>query len=150
MVLRRSTTRCTRGRVHLVPERQQTFPRPSPAARLTRVTTGEIAEEIDDGLVNPVGREGIGRIAIKRTPPALPKLPDIMSPSMLGPGIAETTLKNVTVHRYAQPIIVPPGLFSDAAEQGTVLHHCVRTLVLRPDLSEPLISRASSAVISCL
>src|SRR5208282_1333722 len=29
---------------------------------------------------------------------------------------------------------------TDAAEQGTVLHHCVRTLLLRPDLSEALFS----------
>jgi ATP-dependent helicase/nuclease subunit A len=38
--------------------------------------------------------------------------------------------------------MVPAGMFSDAAEQGTVLHHCVRTLLLRPDLSEALFASA--------
>jgi hypothetical protein len=106
--------------------------------RLTRVTTGDLAEQSSDRSINPITREGIGRVAIKRAPPAVPKSPGMISPSTLGPGIAGAKSLDVTVHRYGQPIIIPPGLFFDAAEQGTVLHHCVRTLVLRPELCEPL------------
>ena len=106
--------------------------------RLTRVMVGELAETTDDGAHNPVRREGIGRVAIRRAPIAPPKCPDMVSPSLLVPSAEPTAPKEVTVHRYGEPIVVPAGLFSDAAEQGTVLHHCVRTLLLRPDLSKAL------------
>jgi ATP-dependent helicase/nuclease subunit A len=106
--------------------------------RLTRITTGELAETIDDGASKPVRREGIGRVAIRRAPIVLPTRPDTISPSLLIQSAEPTATKEIAVHRYAEPIVVPAGLYSDAAEQGTVLHHCVRTLLLRPDLSEAL------------
>ena len=105
--------------------------------RLTRIANGELAEKVD-GASKPVRREGIGRVAIRRPPIVLPTRPDTVSPSLLVSSAERAALKEITVHHYAEPIVVPAGLFSDAAEQGTVLHHCVRTLLLRPDLSEAL------------
>jgi ATP-dependent exoDNAse (exonuclease V) beta subunit len=106
--------------------------------RLTQIMTGELAEKDTEGASKPVRREGIGRVAIRRTPIVLPTCPDTVSPSLLIPSAERAAPKEITVHRYAEPIVVPAGFFSDAAEQGTVLHHCVRTLLLRPDLSEAL------------
>ncbi len=65
---------------------------------------------------------------------------------MLVPSAEPAAPKEITVHRYAEPIVLPAGLFSDAAEQGTVLHHCVRTLLLRPDLSEALFASVGVAL----
>jgi len=106
--------------------------------RLTRVMTGELPEMIDDAASKAVRREGIGRVAIRRAPIVPPTRPDTVSPSLFVPSAERAAPKEITVHRYGEPIVVPAGLFSDAAEQGTVLHHCVRTLLLRPDLSEAL------------
>ena len=114
--------------------------------RLTRVMIGELAEMTGDRGGKPFRREIIGRVAIRRAPIVLPTRPDTVSPSLLVPSAEPAAPKEITVHRYAEPIVLPAGLFSDAAEQGTVLHHCVRTLLLRPDLSEALFASVGVAL----
>jgi len=111
--------------------------------RLMHILNGEAADFEENASIASDFPEATGRIAIHRAPFVQPTMLDMVSPSQVEPVTGRAGSPKITVHQYAGPIVVPSGLFSNAAEQGTALHHCVHTLLLRPELSEKLFSSMS-------